>query len=117
MVWGLPCVEWLDSRTISSPPFRGPDRDRALDCRRAVVDQRVVPLGPLAQLIDLLELPQQQHMSVREGHVEPVDLDVLAAQVGAHAWNSLAIAHSYCSLGGGVYGTLVAATSVDGRAA
>ena len=82
-----------------------------------MVDQRVVPLGPLAQLIDLLELSRQQHMSVREGHVESVDLDVFAAQVAADAWNSLAIVPSYCSLGGRVYGTLVAATLVAGRAA
>ena len=94
MVWGLSCVEVTS--TTSSPPFPGPDRDEALDRRRTMVDQRVVPLGPLAQLIDLLKLSRQQHMSVREGHVESVDLDLFAAQVAADAWNSLAIAPSYC---------------------
>jgi hypothetical protein len=92
--------------------FPGPDRDEALDRRREMVDKRVVPLGPLGQLIDLLELPQHQHTSVHERHVEPKDLHVFAAQVAADTWNSPAIVHSYCSFGGGVYGTLVAATLV-----
>ena len=79
-------VEVAVREELPAPPRPALARPgQALDRRRAVVRQRVVPLGLRAQLVDLLEVAEQQHARVRGRRVEPVHVDVLAADIRAEA--------------------------------